>query len=74
MTIEEMNALSEEELEEAKHNWTPDDWIAYYTKDGVMTLDELYDYMVESLAYYPISNGRIETKARQMRNPASQRN
>lgn len=48
MTIEEMNALSEEELEEAKHNLTPEDWWLYYTKDGVMTLDEMYDYIVES--------------------------
>lgn len=48
MTIEEMNALSEEELEEAQHNWTLDDWITYYTKDGVMTLDEMCNYIIES--------------------------
>lgn len=43
-----MNALSEEELEEAQHNWTLDDWITYYTKDGVMTLDEMCNYIIES--------------------------
>ena len=48
MTIEEMNALSEEELEEAKQNWTLDDWITYYTKDGVMTLDEAMNYLKET--------------------------
>jgi len=48
MTIEEMNALSEEELEEAQQNWTLDDWITYYTKDGVMTLDEMCNYIIES--------------------------
>lgn len=48
MTIEEMNALSEEELEEAQHNWTLDDWITYYTKDGVMTLDEAMNYLKET--------------------------
>lgn len=47
MTIEEMNALSEEELEEAQHNWTLDDWITYYTKDGVMTHQEMYEYTLE---------------------------
>lgn len=48
MTVEEMNALSEEELEDAQHNWTLDDWITYYTKDGVMTLDEMCNYIIES--------------------------
>ena len=24
-----------------------DDWIAYYTKDGVMTLDELHQYTLD---------------------------
>lgn len=48
MTIEEMNALSEEELEEAKQNWTLDDWITYYTKDGVMTLDDAMNYLKET--------------------------
>lgn len=32
MTIEEMNALSEEELEEAQQNWTDEDWWLYYSK------------------------------------------
>lgn len=36
-------------------------------------LDSIEKY-TKALANYPISNGRIETKARQMRNPASQRN
>lgn len=43
MTIEEMNALSEEELEEAQQNWTPDDWITLKTKDDVIVLDEVRD-------------------------------
>ena len=47
MTIEETNALSEEELEEAKHNWTDEDWWLYYTKDGVMTLEEMREYTKE---------------------------
>lgn len=47
MNLDEINAMSEEELEEAKQNWTLDDWITYYTKDGVMTLDELRDYTIE---------------------------
>ena len=47
MNFEEIEMLNEEELNEAKQKWTLDDWIAYYTKDGVMTLDELRDYTIE---------------------------
>ena len=39
--------LTEEELNEEKGKWTLDDWIAYYTKDGVMTLDELHQYTLD---------------------------
>lgn len=47
MNFEEMEMLTEEELEEAKQKWTLDDWIAYYTKDGVMTHQEMRDYTLE---------------------------
>lgn len=47
MNFEEIEMLTEEELEEAKQKWTLDDWIAYYTKDGVMTHQEMRDYTLE---------------------------
>lgn len=47
MNLEEIEKLNEEELNEAKQRWTLDDWIAYYTKDGVMTLDEFCEYTIE---------------------------
>lgn len=47
MNSEEIEKLNEEELNEAKAKWTLDDWIEYYTKDGVMTLDEFRDYTIE---------------------------
>lgn len=47
MNLDEINTMKEEELNEAKQNWTLDDWITYYTKDGVMTLDEFRDYTIE---------------------------
>lgn len=47
MNLEEIEKLNEEELNEAKAKWTLDDWIEYYTKDGVMTLDEFRDYTIE---------------------------
>lgn len=47
MNFEEIEMLTEEELEEAKQKWTLDDWIAYYTKDGVMPHQEMRDYTLE---------------------------
>lgn len=47
MNFEEIEMLNEEELEEAQAKWTNDDWWAYYTKDGVMTLDEAMNYLKE---------------------------
>ena len=47
MNLKEIEKLNEEELNEAKQSWTLDDWIAYYTKDGVMTLDEFCEYTIE---------------------------
>lgn len=47
MNFEEIEMLNEEELNEAKQKWTLDDWIAYYTKDGVMTHQEMRDYTLE---------------------------
>ena len=42
--------LTEEELNEEKGKWTLDDWIAYYTKNGVMTHEEMRQYTL-NLAY-----------------------
>lgn len=47
MNFEELESLNEDELNEVQANWTLDDWIAYYTKDGVMTLDEFCEYTIE---------------------------
>ena len=47
MNLDEISTMNEEELNEAKQRWTLDDWIAYYTKDGVMTLDEFCEYTIE---------------------------
>ena len=47
MNLEEIENLNEEELNEAKQNWTLDDWWEYYTKDGVMTLDEFCKYTID---------------------------
>ena len=41
---------TEEELNEEKGKWTLDDWIAYYTKNGVMTHEEMRQYTLD-LAY-----------------------
>ena len=40
LDFSKLELLTEEELNEEKGKWTLDDWIAYYTKDGVMPLDE----------------------------------
>ena len=40
LDFSKLELLTEEELNEEKGKWTLDEWIAYYTKDGVMTLDE----------------------------------
>lgn len=50
LDFSKLELLTEEELNEAKGKWTLDDWIAYYTKDRVMTLDELHQYTLD-LAY-----------------------
>ena len=47
MDFSKLELLTEEELNEAKGKWTLDDWIAYYTKDGDMTLDELHQYTLD---------------------------
>ncbi len=47
MNLEEIEKLNEEELNEAKQSWTLDDWWQYYTKDGVMTHQEMRDYTLE---------------------------
>lgn len=44
LDFSKLELLTEEELNEEKEKWTLDEWIAYYTKDGVMTLDELHQY------------------------------
>ena len=45
--FDKLSLLTEEELNEVKGKWTLDDWIEYYTKDGVMTLDEGLNYLYE---------------------------
>lgn len=47
LDFSKLELLTEEELNEAKGKWTLDDWIAYYTMDGVMTLDELHQYTLD---------------------------
>ena len=48
MDFSKLELLTEEELNEEKGGkWSLDDWIAYYTKDGVMTLDELHQYTLD---------------------------
>lgn len=47
MNLKEIEKLNEEELNEAKQSWTLDDWWQYYTKDGVMTHQEMRDYTLE---------------------------
>lgn len=47
MNLEEIKSMNEEELNEAKAKWTLDDWWEYYTKDGVMTHQEMRDYTLE---------------------------
>ena len=47
MDFNKLELLTEEEQNEEKGKWTLDDWIAYYTKDGVMTLDELHRYTLD---------------------------
>lgn len=47
LDFSKLELLTEEELNEAKGKWTLDDWIAYYTKDGVMSLDEGLNYLYE---------------------------
>ena len=47
LDFSKLELLTEEELNEEKGKWTLDDWIAYYTKDGVMTLDELHRYTLD---------------------------
>lgn len=47
LDFSKLELLTEEELNEAKGKWTLDDWIAYYTKDGDMTLDELHQYTLD---------------------------
>lgn len=42
-----LELLTEKELNEEKSKWTIDDWVAYYTKDGVMSLDEGLNYLYE---------------------------
>lgn len=44
LDFSKLELLTEEELNEEKGKWNLDDWIAYYTKGGVMTLDELHQY------------------------------
>lgn len=51
MTLEEMNALNEEELEEAQQDWIDDDWLLYYTKDGVMTFKEMREYTRDRISH-----------------------
>ena len=50
LDFSKLELLTEEELNEAKGKWTLDDWIAYYTKNGVMTHEEMRQYTL-NLAY-----------------------
>ena len=47
MDYSKLELLTEKELNEEKSKWTIDDWVAYYTKDGVMSLDEGLNYLYE---------------------------
>lgn len=47
LDFSKLELLTEEELNEEKGRWSLDDWIAYYTKDGVMTLEELHQYTLD---------------------------
>ena len=47
LDFSKLELLTEEELNEEKGKWTLDDWIAYYTKDGGMSLDEGLNYLYE---------------------------
>ena len=47
MDFSKLELLTEEELNEEKGKWSLGDWIAYYTKDGVVTLDELHQYTLD---------------------------
>lgn len=47
LDFSKLELLTEEELNEEKGKWTLDDWIAYYTKDGVMSLDKGLNYLYE---------------------------
>lgn len=50
LDFNKLELLTEEELNEEKGKWTLDDWIAYYTKNGVMTHEEMRQYTLD-LAY-----------------------
>ena len=47
LDFSKLELLTEEELNEEKGKWTLDDWIAYYTKDGVMTHEEMRQYTLD---------------------------
>ena len=50
LDFSKLGLLTEEELNEEKGKWTLDDWIAYYTRNGVMTHEEMRQYTLD-LAY-----------------------
>ena len=47
LDFSKLELLTEEELNEAKGKWALDDWIAYYTRNGVMTHQEMRDYTLK---------------------------
>lgn len=43
--MEEIDTSNDDKLNEAKLGWSLNDWVEYYTKDGVMTLNEGMKYL-----------------------------
>ena len=41
LDFSKLELLTDEDLNEEKGKWTLDDWIAYYTKNGVITHEEM---------------------------------
>ena len=47
LDFSKLELLTEEELNEEKGRCSLDDWLAYYTKPGVMTLEERHQYTLD---------------------------
>ncbi len=52
LDIERVKMLNEEQLEEEMGSWGEDQWYEWDTKDGVMSVEKMFDYLRQKIHEY----------------------